>query len=68
MRRLRIPVAALAALMAAGAAQSASAQDAKDRASDVICNVEKGGTILSLVPGGMAVKKGDLVASWTRPG
>ena len=61
MRRLSIPVAALAALMAAGAADSASAQDAKDRASDVVCTVEKGGTILSLVPGGMAVKKGDLV-------
>jgi biotin carboxyl carrier protein len=58
MRRLSIP---LAALMAAGAAYSASAQDAKDRSSDVVCTVEKGGTILSLVPGGMAVKKGDLV-------
>ena len=61
MRRLSIPAVALAALMAAGAADSASAQDAKDRASDVVCRVEKGGTILSLVPGGIAVKKGDLV-------
>lgn len=34
---------------------------ANDRASDVACNVEKGGTILSLLPERQLVKKGDVV-------
>jgi len=67
MRPSSCPLLVLVLSFAAGtssSAQEASKREARPdtrRSSDVLCHVERGGTILSLLPGGVLVKKGDLV-------
>ena len=69
MRLSSSRVLAMMLMLAPEVGASSPAEEAKrpearpdrDRSSDLVCNVERGGTILSLLPGGMAVKKGDLV-------
>ncbi len=43
------------------------ADDGKDKGQAVICQVEKGGMILSLLPDRSLVKQGDVVCDSIRP-